>query len=93
MAQRAKLHEARRDIELKREPYFDYGEALLQIAIVLATVAIVTGGNFVLILSGAFGALGSMMMLNGYYLFANWMPHIDKLQKLFGGLIPSGTLL
>ena len=35
--------------------YFDYGQALLQIAIVLASVAIITGGTILLVLSAAAG--------------------------------------
>ena len=30
---------------MRKDPYFDYGQALLQIAIVLASVAIITGGT------------------------------------------------
>ncbi len=35
LVQRAKEYEAKRDHALKQDPYFDYAEALLQIAIVL----------------------------------------------------------
>ena len=35
---KAKEYEAKRDHALKQDPYFDYAEALLQIAIVLISV-------------------------------------------------------
>ena len=38
---RARDHEKQRDHALKQDPYFDYAEALLQIAIVLISVAII----------------------------------------------------
>ena len=45
---------------MRKDPYFDYGQALLQIAIVLASVSIITGGTSLLVLSGilAAGAAG-----------------------------------
>jgi hypothetical protein len=48
-------------------PYFDYGQALLQIAIVLASVSIITGGSL-LLLSGLLAAGGFISMLNGFML-------------------------
>jgi hypothetical protein len=38
---RAKEHEEKRDLALMQDPFFDYAEALLQIAIVLISVSIV----------------------------------------------------
>ena len=38
LLERARTHEEARDRALKQDPYFDYGEALLQIAIVLVSV-------------------------------------------------------
>lgn len=65
---RAKAVEAQRDVALQRDPYFDYAEALLQIAIVLASVAIISGGNFLLVVSGALGLVGVFMGFNGFTL-------------------------
>lgn len=67
---RAKALEKSRDIALARDPYFDYGMAFLQIAIVMASVAIVTGGGLAITLSLALGALGSVFTINGFYLLA-----------------------
>ena len=60
--------EAERDLALKRDPYFDYAQALLQIAIVLASVAIISGGNALLIVSGILGALGAFLTFGGFTL-------------------------
>jgi hypothetical protein len=53
---------------MARDPYFDFSQALLQLAIVLASVAILAGGNLLLIVSGALGAVGVLLMFNGYTL-------------------------
>jgi hypothetical protein len=65
---RAKAVEKQRDIALERDPYFDYAEALLQIAIVLASVAIISGGNFLLVFSVLLGGAGAFMGFNGFTL-------------------------
>jgi hypothetical protein len=66
--QKGKALEAARDLALRRDPYFDYGEALLQIAIVLASVAIISGGTPVLAASFVAGGLGALLTLNGFLL-------------------------
>ena len=53
---KAKALEVARNEALRRGPYFDYGQALLQIAIVLASVAIISGGNALLFGSFLIGA-------------------------------------
>ena len=60
--------ERSRDTALARGPYFDYGGALLQIAIVLASIAIISGGSFLLIASVVIGALGSLATVGGFTL-------------------------
>ena len=65
---KGKALEAERNVALQRDPYFDYGQALLQIAIVLASVAIISGGNALLIGSIAVGALGTLATLGGFTL-------------------------
>lgn len=60
-----------RDIAMAKDPYFDYGQALLQIAIVLASVAIIAGGTALLDLSALLGMLGTLLTLNGFFLFAS----------------------
>ncbi|MBN8911013.1 MAG: DUF4337 domain-containing protein [Rhizobiales bacterium] len=66
---RGKALEAERDVAMRQDPYFDYGEALLQIAIVLGGVAIISGGSMILATSAVMGALGALMTLNGFTLF------------------------
>ncbi len=66
--QRGKALEIERDLALRKDPYFDYGQALLQIAIVLASVAIISGGTTVLVASALMGLLGGLMTLNGFTL-------------------------
>ena len=65
---KGKALEAERDVAMKRDPYFDYGTAFLQIAIVLASVAIVTDGTVVLLASLLIAVLGVLMTLNGFTL-------------------------
>ena len=42
---KGKSLEAQRNLAMRKDRYFDYGMALLQIAIVLASVSIITGGR------------------------------------------------
>ena len=65
---KGKALEAERDDALKRGPYFDYGQALLQIAIVLASIAIIAGGNALLVLSFILGVLGTISAAGGFTL-------------------------
>lgn len=65
---KGKALEAARDVAMARDPYFDYGQALLQIAIVLASVALISSGNLLLVASFAIGFAGSLLMLNGFTL-------------------------
>ena len=65
---RAKVMEQTRDHALKQDPYFDYAEVLLQIAIVLASVAIVSGISWLVIGSAALGIIGTLLMTNGFLL-------------------------
>ncbi len=68
LSKRGRELEAARDEALKRNPYFDYGQALLQIAIVLASVAIIAGGNALLAASGLVGLLGIAATVGGFTL-------------------------
>ena len=69
LMQRAKSHENKRDEALARDPWFDYAEALLQIGIVLTSVAIITGRRTFFNVSAVLGFLGVLSTLNGYLLF------------------------
>lgn len=69
--EKAKLLEAERDVALKRGPYFDKASACLQIAIVLASVAIISGGTILLWASALLGLAGAVFTLNGFTLVAS----------------------
>ena len=66
---KGKSLEVQRDRAMLKDPYFDYGQALLQIAIVLASVAIITGGASLLVLSAGLAVFGVLSTLNGFLLF------------------------
>ncbi len=63
---KGKALEAERDTALAQDPYFDWSNALLQIAIVLASVSIISGSLMLLAASGALGLAGALLMLNGF---------------------------
>ena len=66
---KAREHEAKRDKALKQDPYFDYAEALLQIAIVLVSVSIVADQRWLTLIACGLGVVGFILMLNGFLLF------------------------
>jgi polyhydroxyalkanoate synthesis regulator phasin len=65
--QEAKKLEHERDVNRNKDPYFDYAEVLLQIAIVMASISILSGSRpiFYFAIVGAF--LGTLFSLNGYF--------------------------
>jgi hypothetical protein len=65
----ARALEHERDIYRTRDPYFDYGEALLQIGIVLASIAILSSSVPVFALSMVMAVAGAVFTLNGFLLF------------------------
>ncbi len=65
---KGKALEGARNESLKRGPYFDYGQALLQIAIVLASIAIISGGASLLAGSAIVGILGAAATIGGFTL-------------------------
>ena len=65
---RAKEHEELRDHALKQDPYFDYAEALLQIAIVLISVSIIASLPWLAFFGGTVGLIGVLLTINGFWL-------------------------
>ncbi len=65
----AKKFEDERDTASRRDPYFDYAEVLLQIGIVLASVAMLSGKRWAFYASLALAVLGLFLCANGYGLF------------------------
>lgn len=68
---RGKALEAARDRAMAQDPYFDYGQALLQIAIVLSSVSIISGGLYLLMLSLVLGVSGALLTLNGFLMLVH----------------------
>lgn len=66
--QEAKKLEHERDVNQNKDPYFDYGEVLLQIAIVMASVSILSGSRPVFYFALVGAILGTLFSLNGYLL-------------------------
>jgi hypothetical protein len=65
---KAREFENKRDHALKQDPYFDYAEALLQIAIVLISVSIVATLPWLALFGAIVGGVGGLLMVNGYTL-------------------------
>lgn len=66
---RAQDFERQRERAQRQDPNFDFSEALFQIAIVLASVAILATSRPLLWLSIVVGLSATFLMLNGYLLF------------------------
>jgi hypothetical protein len=58
--------EHERDVNRNKDPYFDYGEVLLQIAIVMASVSILSGSRPVYYFAIISACLGTLSSLNGF---------------------------
>jgi hypothetical protein len=53
---------------MKKDPYFDYAEVLLQIAVVLSSIAILSQAHIMFWMSLVTAIMGSVLSLNGYLL-------------------------
>ncbi|MCA1629122.1 MAG: DUF4337 domain-containing protein [Acidobacteria bacterium] len=69
LSARAQDFAAQRERAQRQDPNFDFAEALFQIAIVLASVAILANSRAVVTGAVAAGAVASVLMLNGFFLF------------------------
>ena len=65
---RAKEHEKNRDHAMRQDPWFDYGEGMLQIAIVLLSVSILGSIPTLYVVGTLLGLLGALSTLNGFFL-------------------------
>jgi hypothetical protein len=66
---KAKAAEAERDRNQAKDPYFDYAEVLLQIAIVCASVSILSTSRPMFWFSSLLAVLGAVSAVNGFLLF------------------------
>ena len=62
----AKGHEAERDANRVKDPYFDYGEVLLQVAIVMASLAILSSSKRTFWFSLVLAVVGLGLTAAGY---------------------------
>jgi hypothetical protein len=65
----AEAFEAAREIASAKDDSFDLAEVLLQVALVLGSVAILALNRPILFLSGALGLVGVLLTANGFLLF------------------------
>lgn len=65
---RAKEHEELRDLAMRKDPWFDYAEGALQIAIVLLSVSILASMPVLYFTGLALGLLGALCSANGFFL-------------------------
>lgn len=64
----ARAHETARDHALRQDPWFDYAEGMLQIAIVLLSVSIVGSIPALFLVGSVLGGMGLLSMANGFLL-------------------------
>jgi len=67
--QDAKKLEHERDVNRHRDPYFDFAEVLLQIAIVMSSVSILSSSRLMYGVSLILALCGTFLMINGYTLW------------------------
>ena len=65
----AQSYEAAREVASEQDNSFDLAEVLLQLALVLGSVAILALNRPILILSGVLGLMGTLLTANGFWLF------------------------
>ena len=65
----AKRLEHERDVNRDKDPYFDYAEVLLQIAIVMSSVSILSKSRSTFLFSLVLAVGGVVFALNGFFLF------------------------
>jgi hypothetical protein len=65
----AKKLEHERDVNRQKDPYFDFAEVLLQIAIVMSSVSILSSSRLMYGLSLLLALGGTFLMINGYSLW------------------------
>ena len=68
---KAKAAEATRDRNQAKDPYFDYAEVLLQISIVCASIAILSGSRPMFWFSSVLAFCGLLLTINGFTLLVH----------------------
>lgn len=67
--EKAEQLEHERDVNRNKDPYFDFAEVLLQIAIVLSSVSILATSRMMYGVSAILALCGTFFMVNGYTLW------------------------
>ena len=67
--QEAKKLDMERDINKAKDPYFDYAEVMLQIAIVMASISIISLSRPVFYFAIVAASAGAFLTLNGFLMF------------------------
>ncbi|MGE5446337.1 MAG: DUF4337 domain-containing protein [Ignavibacteriales bacterium] len=67
----ARKLEHERDLNRSKDPYFDYAEVFLQIAIVMSSISILSGSRPLFFFSLVLAIIGMLLTLNGYTLLVN----------------------
>jgi hypothetical protein len=67
----ARKLEHERDVASSKDPYFDFAEVLLQIAIVMATVSILSQSRAIFGVALGAAILGTLLGLNGVFLLVH----------------------
>lgn len=68
---KAKEYEALRDVAMERDPWFDYAEAFLNIAMVLTSIALITSRMLFFYMACGLGTLGTLSGINGFLLLVH----------------------
>jgi len=63
--------ERERDLNRSKDPYFDYAEVLLQIAIVLSSIAILAHSRLMFVFALVAAGLGSLLSFNGFVMLVH----------------------
>ncbi|MGO9954011.1 MAG: DUF4337 domain-containing protein [Dissulfurispiraceae bacterium] len=67
--QEAKKLDIERDLNRAKDPYFDYAEVMLQIAIVMSSISIISLSRPVFYFSIVAASIGAILTLDGYLMF------------------------
>ena len=67
LSTQAKKYEADRDLAHKKDPFFEMAELLLQIGIVLASVAMLSKARWAFVAGCALGVVGLVLTIFGYF--------------------------
>jgi len=65
----ARTQEHERDLNRAKDPFFDFAEVFLQIAIVMSSISILSGSRPIFFFSLLLAIIGVVLTINGYVLF------------------------